>query len=230
VSRRHQGALGVRAGTPAAEGGTRPRSLRRPLLDRAAPACAADDDRVRLPAASPARAEPHAGEKPRPVHHRSRRSSPSDARSSSTLLAACGADAPTATPSSTCVNRSETAKVVLDSTKAPATPPILATPKSIQLLLNVELRTKLMIKATIVSDSPAQVVLSYEIFLVFSRRALGRMAAPSPLPMPPDFTFPHRTNPGDGADPQCGRLGTGTAGIAAPDMEANICVILLIYR
>jgi hypothetical protein len=46
-----RGALGLRAGPPAAQGGTRPRPLRGPLLDRAAPARAYDVHRLRLPAA-----------------------------------------------------------------------------------------------------------------------------------------------------------------------------------
>ena len=51
----HQGAMGVRAGPSADERRTRPRSLRRPILARPAPACAHDDDRLRLPPASPPR-------------------------------------------------------------------------------------------------------------------------------------------------------------------------------
>ncbi len=48
----HQGALGLRAGAPAAQGRARPGALRRPVLDRAAPARADDVHRIRLSAAS----------------------------------------------------------------------------------------------------------------------------------------------------------------------------------
>jgi SRSO17 transposase len=50
-----QGALGLRAGAPAAQGGAGPRPFRRALLDRPAPARAHDHDRVRLPPAPTAR-------------------------------------------------------------------------------------------------------------------------------------------------------------------------------
>ncbi len=65
-----------------------PRSLRGPLVDRAAPARAADDDGVRLLAAPPARTEPRAGEKPRPDRRRDRRCPPFGAPSSSASLTA----------------------------------------------------------------------------------------------------------------------------------------------
>ncbi len=48
-----QGALVVRAGTPADERGARPRPLRGTLLDGAAPSRPAHDDRLRLPSAPP---------------------------------------------------------------------------------------------------------------------------------------------------------------------------------
>src|SRR5271170_3075948 len=44
--------MDLRAGPPAAERGTRPRPLRGAILARPPPACAHDDDRVRLPSAS----------------------------------------------------------------------------------------------------------------------------------------------------------------------------------
>src|SRR5215813_2230241 len=50
----HQGALDLRASSPAAERRTRSRSLRGPILARPAPSCAHDDDRLRIPPASPA--------------------------------------------------------------------------------------------------------------------------------------------------------------------------------
>ena len=68
-----QGALGVRAGAPAAEGGARPRPLRGPLLDRPAPARADDHDRVRVPPAPAARG---AGKKATPAHRDRRPSRP----------------------------------------------------------------------------------------------------------------------------------------------------------
>src|SRR5262249_39768730 len=51
----HQGAMDLRAGSPAAERRTRSRSLRGTILARPTPSCAHDDDRVRLPPASPPR-------------------------------------------------------------------------------------------------------------------------------------------------------------------------------
>ena len=70
-----QGALGVRAGAPAAQGRTRARPLRGPLLARAAPACADDADRVSVPAA-PAFAGRQAGKKEKPADHRHNRALP----------------------------------------------------------------------------------------------------------------------------------------------------------
>src|SRR6202008_2644342 len=49
----HQGAVDLRAGSPATEGRTRSRSLRRPILAGSASSCAHDDDRIRLPPVSP---------------------------------------------------------------------------------------------------------------------------------------------------------------------------------
>ena len=51
----HQGAMDLRAGSPAAERRTRSRSLRGTILARPSSSCAHDDDRLRLPPASPAR-------------------------------------------------------------------------------------------------------------------------------------------------------------------------------
>ena len=51
----HQGAMDLRAGSPTAERRTRSRSLRGTILARPSPSCAHDDDRLRLPPASPAR-------------------------------------------------------------------------------------------------------------------------------------------------------------------------------
>jgi SRSO17 transposase len=58
----HQGALGVRAGPSADEGGTRSRPLRGSLLARAPPTCADDHDRLCLPPA-PAPGPSRAGKK-----------------------------------------------------------------------------------------------------------------------------------------------------------------------
>src|ERR1700716_1086030 len=49
----HQGAMDLRTGSPTAEGRTRSRSLRGTILASPSPPCAHDDDRVRLPPASP---------------------------------------------------------------------------------------------------------------------------------------------------------------------------------
>src|ERR1700730_7300113 len=51
----HQGALDLRAGSPAAERRTRSRSLRGAILARASPSRAYDNDRLRLPPAPPSR-------------------------------------------------------------------------------------------------------------------------------------------------------------------------------
>src|SRR6266849_5511672 len=51
----HQGAMGLRAGSPASERRTRSRSLRGTILARPSPSYTYDDDRLRLPPASPPR-------------------------------------------------------------------------------------------------------------------------------------------------------------------------------
>ena len=48
-----QGAMGLRAGPSAIERGTRPRSLRGTIVGRPSSSCAHDNDRLRLPPASP---------------------------------------------------------------------------------------------------------------------------------------------------------------------------------
>src|SRR5262249_21383888 len=55
LSNHHQGALGLRAGSPADERRTWSLPLRGTILARPASSCAYDDDRLRLPPASPAR-------------------------------------------------------------------------------------------------------------------------------------------------------------------------------
>src|SRR5712671_3069682 len=54
LSGHHQGAMDLRAGSPTTERRTRSRSLRGTVLARPSPSCAHDDDRLRLPPASPA--------------------------------------------------------------------------------------------------------------------------------------------------------------------------------
>src|SRR5215468_5401421 len=55
LSNHHQGALGLRAGSPADERRTCSLPLRWTILARPSPSCAYDDDRLRHPPASPAR-------------------------------------------------------------------------------------------------------------------------------------------------------------------------------
>lgn len=69
--RRDQGALDLRAGASAAEGGTRARSLRGAIMDRAAPARAHDHDRLCLPSI-PAPQAGEAGKKESRARHPSR--------------------------------------------------------------------------------------------------------------------------------------------------------------
>src|SRR5262249_28759111 len=64
----HQGAMDLRAGSPAAERRTRSRSLRGTILARPSPSCAHDDDRLRLPPASPPRS--NSAEKKEPTDPR----------------------------------------------------------------------------------------------------------------------------------------------------------------
>src|SRR5262245_45718034 len=54
LGERHQGAMDLRAGSPATERRTRSRSLRGPILARTASSCTHDDDRLRFPPVSPA--------------------------------------------------------------------------------------------------------------------------------------------------------------------------------
>src|SRR5215204_5649096 len=80
----HQGALGMRAGSPAAEGRTWPRSLRRPILERPTPARSHEHDRLRIPATS-APGSSAAGKKRGSAHPLSRacpRYGPQSSRSS----------------------------------------------------------------------------------------------------------------------------------------------------
>jgi len=90
-----QGTLGLRAGAPAAEGGTRPRPLRGPLLDRPAPARADDHDRLRLPAAPAARASRRTGKKAAQLWQDHRRN-PRYRRSGASCLSGSGVPSPAA--------------------------------------------------------------------------------------------------------------------------------------
>jgi SRSO17 transposase len=81
----HQGAMDLRAGSPTAERRTRPRSLRGTILARPSPSCAHDDDRVRLPPASPPR-NSTAGKKGSTGHRPSRLCQPCATPSSNSSL------------------------------------------------------------------------------------------------------------------------------------------------
>src|SRR5208282_6383655 len=111
VGRDDQGALGLRAGSPAAQGRTRPRPLRRPLMARSSSPCADGHDRLRLsPASSPRRRE--RGKKESPLVRLNRRCPPSEKPSSPPWPALRPTDAHTAAGKS--ADRSiESAKVVL---------------------------------------------------------------------------------------------------------------------
>ena len=108
-----QGALGLRAGPSAAQGRTRPRPLRRPLMARSSSPCADGHDRLRLPpASSPRRRE--RGKKESPPARLSRRCRPFEKPSSSPWPALRPIDARIAAGKS--ADRSiESAKVVLGS-------------------------------------------------------------------------------------------------------------------
>src|SRR5271157_4591135 len=112
IGRDNQGALGLRAGAPAAQGRTRPRPLRRPLMARPSSPRADDHDRLRLPpASSPRRRE--RGKKESPPALLSRRCRPYEKPSSPPWRALRPTDARTAAGKS--ADRSiESAKVVLE--------------------------------------------------------------------------------------------------------------------
>src|SRR5208337_4493848 len=65
AGRDDQGALDLRAGAPAAQGRTRPRPLRRPLMARSLPPRLDDHDRLRFPPASPPRRSERGKKNPR---------------------------------------------------------------------------------------------------------------------------------------------------------------------
>ena len=89
----HQGAMDLRAGSPATERGTRSRSLRGPVVARSSPPRAHDDDRVCLPPASPPRSSKAAEKKESTGLRLSRLCPPCAAPSSSSSLAHRRSDA-----------------------------------------------------------------------------------------------------------------------------------------
>jgi hypothetical protein len=111
-----QGALGLRAGSSAAQGRTRPRPLRRPLMARSSSPCADGHDRLRLPpASSPRRRE--RGKKESPPARLNRHCRPYEKPSSPPWRALRPTNARTAAGKS--ADRSiESAKVVLASKPA----------------------------------------------------------------------------------------------------------------
>src|SRR6516225_8302248 len=89
----HQGAMDLRAGSPATERGTWSRSLRGPVVARSSPPRAHDDDRVCLPPASPPRSSKAAEKKESTGLRLSRLCPPCAAPSSSSSLAHRRSDA-----------------------------------------------------------------------------------------------------------------------------------------
>src|ERR1700719_5201685 len=109
----NQGALDLRAGSPAAERRTRSRSLRGPIVARAPSSCADDDDRLRFPPASPAQ-DSKAEKKESTGRRLSRPCQPCDRPSSNSSLGYHCNDAHTAENGfATSSGMSKSAKVVL---------------------------------------------------------------------------------------------------------------------
>src|ERR1700704_563705 len=109
----HQGAMDLRTGSPTAEGRTRSRSLRGTILARPSPPCAHDDDRVRLPPASPP-CNCKAGKKESTGHRPSRPCQPCATPSSNSSLDHRRSDARIAENGfATSSGGSKSAKVVL---------------------------------------------------------------------------------------------------------------------
>src|SRR4051812_12185758 len=107
-----QGALGVRAGAPAAQGGAGARPLRGPLLARPAPPRAPVPARLRLPAAPAARGKKASPPRPSPGHRPGRACPPSGGASWPCLPASCCA-APAAGSASSITSDPERPRVVL---------------------------------------------------------------------------------------------------------------------
>src|SRR6266704_5822238 len=91
----HQGAMDLRAGSPAAERRTRSRSLRGSILARTASSRAHDDDRLRFPPVSPAQNR-KAGKKESTGRRLSQPCPPCARPSSKSSLDHCRGDVPTA--------------------------------------------------------------------------------------------------------------------------------------
>src|SRR4029434_10029254 len=103
----------LRAGAPAAQGRTRSRLLRGPIMARPAPTCLDDDDRLRLPPVSPAK-DSKAGKKESTGRRQSRLCPLSAKTSSHSSLDHRCSDARTAkNGSATLSGVSKSAKVVL---------------------------------------------------------------------------------------------------------------------
>src|SRR5712672_872892 len=117
----HQGAMDLRTGSPTAEGRTRSRSLRGTILARPSPPCAHDDDRVRLPPASPP-CNCKAGKKESTGHRPSRPCQPCATPSSNSSLDHRRSDARIAENGfATSSGGSKSAKVVLSAGSRPVT-------------------------------------------------------------------------------------------------------------
>src|SRR5256886_4346473 len=114
LGERHQGAMDLRAGSPATERRTRSRSLRGPILARTSPSCAHDDDRLRVPPISPAQNR-KAGKKESTGRRLSQPCPPCARPSSKSSLDHCRGDVPTAENGfATRYSMNKSAKVVLE--------------------------------------------------------------------------------------------------------------------
>src|SRR3982074_2139209 len=121
----HQGAMDLRTGSPTAEGRTRSRSLRGTILARPSPPCAHDDDRVRLPPASPP-CNCKAEKKESTGHRPSRPCQPCATPSSNSSLDHRRSDARIAENGfATSSGGRNSAKVVLDRIRASSDPPLV---------------------------------------------------------------------------------------------------------
>src|SRR3954452_15847483 len=109
-----RGALGVRAGAPAAEGGAGARPFRGPLLARPAPPRAPVPARFRLPAAPAARGKKASPPRPSPARRPGRACPPSGGASWPCLPASCCA-APAAGSASSITSDPERPRVVLEA-------------------------------------------------------------------------------------------------------------------
>src|SRR6266404_2947478 len=114
----HQGAMDLRAGSPATERRTRSRSLRGSILARTASSRAHDDDRLRFPPVSPAQNR-KAGKKESTGRRLSQPCPPCARPSSKSSLDHCRGDVPTAENGfATRYSVNKSAKVVLAFTLA----------------------------------------------------------------------------------------------------------------